>query len=242
MAGRLVSALRGALPFAMVTVAGFAAAYSAMYVLLPAGTAEAAPRVPDVVGLPVDSARKLLEGRGFAIRIGASIAHGSVPEGHVITQSVEAGRESPEGSAIGLVVSAGNRRAAVPPVLGMSQDEAVLAVQGAGLEVGGVEQRASSLARGTVLDARPVPGALVRLPGVVTLIVSGGPSEVSVPDVLGQDLAAARAQLEQLGLVADSVGAEPFAGAAAGSVVAQAPVGGANVPAGTRIRLTVATP
>ncbi|MCU0623390.1 MAG: PASTA domain-containing protein, partial [Gemmatimonadaceae bacterium] len=68
---RLAGALRAALPFAAVTVAGFGLAYAVMFVLLPAGDAAAAPRVPDLVGLSVDSARTLLERAGFAVRLNA---------------------------------------------------------------------------------------------------------------------------------------------------------------------------
>lgn len=239
---RLVAALKAALPFVSVLVAGFALAYAVMFVVLPAGDASATPRVPDLVGLPVDSARRLLERAGYAVRLGAPIAHATTPEGHVLAQAPAAGQEEPTGAAVSLTISAGNRRAVVPPVLGLPQEEAARALERVGLGLDGIEERPSSLARGTVLDARPVPGALVGLPSGVTLILSAGPAEVVVPDVLGQDLAVARAQLTQVGLVADSVGAEVLAGAAAGSVVSQAPVAGAMVPTGTKIRLTVSSP
>jgi serine/threonine-protein kinase len=239
---RLAGALRAALPFAAVTVAGFGLAYAVMFVLLPAGDAAAAPRVPDLVGLSVDSARTLLERAGFAVRLNAPIPHATTPEGHVLAQAPAAGREEPVGAAVSLTVSAGNRRTLVPALLGLPQEEASRALERVGLAVGGVEERPSSLARGTVLDARPVPGAMVGVPGTVTLILSAGPSEVVVPDVLGQELAVARAQLEQVGLVADSAGAEPLAGAAPGSVIAQAPVAGAMVPNGSKVRLTVSAP
>lgn len=239
---RVVSALKGIAPFAAVLVAGFALAYAVMFVVLPTGDAAAAPRVPDLVGLPVDSARTLLERVGYAVRVNAPIPHATAPEGRVLAQVPAAGREEPAGAAVSITVSAGNRRTIVPALLGLPQEEASRALERVGLSVGGLEERPSALARGTVLDARPVPGALVGVPGSVTLIISGGPSEVVVPDVLGQELAVARAQLEQVGLVADSVGAEPLAGTAPGSVISQAPVAGAMVPSGSKIRLTVSSP
>lgn len=239
---RLLAALKGAAPFAAVCAAGFVLAYAVMFVVLPTGDAAAAPRVPDLVGLPVDSARRLLEQSGYAVRLGTPIPHATAPEGSVLAQAPAAGQAEPAGAAVSLTISAGNRRAVVPPVLGMPQEDAARALERVGLTLDGIEERPSSLARGTVLDARPVPGALVGLPGGVTLILSAGPAEVVVPDVLGEDLAVARAQLVQVGLVPDSVGAEPLAGAAVGSVVSQAPVAGAMVPTGTKIRLTVSSP
>lgn len=239
---RVLGALRAAAPFVVTAVAGFVAAYAALFVLLPSGDAAAATRVPDVVGVSLDSARRALEGAGYAVRVNAPVAHATTPEGHVLAQTPAAGAAEAVGAAVSLTVSAGNRRTTVPALLGMPQDDAARALERAGLTVDGVEERPSALARGTVLDARPVPGAMVPVPSGVTLILSGGPAEVVVPDVLGQDLAAARAQLEQLGLAADSAGAEPLAGAAAGSVVSQAPVAGARVPNGSKVRLVVAAP
>jgi serine/threonine-protein kinase len=233
---------RAVAPYVVVTAAGFALAYAVVFVLLPAGDATAAPRVPDLVGLPMDSARRLLERAGFAVKLQSPVPHATMPEGHVLAQAPAAGREEPVGAAVSLTISAGNRRALVPALLGLPEAEASRALERVGLSVGDVEERPSSLARGTVLDARPVPGAMVGVPGTVTLILSAGPSEVVVPDVLGQDLAAARAQLEQVGLVADSAGAEPLAGSVPGSVIAQAPVAGAMVPNGSKVRLTVSTP
>lgn len=234
--------LAGLAPFAAALAAGFVLAYAAMYVLLPGGDATRVPRVPDLVGLPVDSARRLLERAGFAVQAPPPVPHPTVREGVVVTQVPAAGREADPGSAVSLVVSAGNRRAMVPALLGLPTEAAVAALARVGLEPGGVEQRPSALARGIVLDTRPVPGTTVAMPGPVTLIVSGGATEVEVPDVLGLDLDAARAQLEVAGLVADSAGSQALAGAAPGSVISQAPEAGAAVPGGSRVRLVIARP
>lgn len=239
---RIGLALKAAVPYVATIAAGFVLAYAALFVWLPSGDASAAVRVPDVVGTPLDSARKALERAGYAVRVGVPVAHATVPEGDVMAQVPAAGAAEPVGAAVSLTVSAGNRRTTVPALIGLPQDDASRALEKAGLQVAGLEERASALARGTVLDARPVPGAMVAVPSGVTLILSGGPAEVVVPDVLGQDLSAARVQLEQLGLLADSAGAEALAGAAAGSVISQAPVAGARIPSGSKVRLTVATP
>lgn len=234
--------LRALVPYLAVTASGFALAYALMYALLPGRDAGRVPRVPDLVGLPIDSARTLLERAGFAVQAQPPVPHPSAREGTVIAQAPAAGGEAAAGSAVSLTTSAGDRRATVPALLGLTREAAVAALARVGLEAGGVEQRPSALARGTVLDTRPVPGTMVAMPGQVTLIVSGGPVEVEVPDVLGLDLEAARAQLEVAGLVADSAGSQALAGAAPGSVISQAPEAGAAVPGGSRVRLVIARP
>lgn len=234
--------IRGFAPYAGALAAGFVLAYGAMFVLLPGGDASRVPRVPDLVGLPLDSARRLLERAGFAVQAQPPVPHPTVREGVVLTQAPAAGRSAEPGSAVSLGVSAGNRRAVVPALLGLAREAAAAALTRSGLEAGSVEERPSALARGTVLDTRPAPGTTVAMPGPVTLIVSGGAMEVTVPDVLGLDLEAARAQLEVAGLVADSAGSQALAGAAPGSVISQAPEAGAAVPGGSRVRLVIARP
>jgi serine/threonine-protein kinase len=239
---RLLAGLRALAPYALVTIAGFGLAYSVLYVLLPSGAAAASPRVPDLVGLSLDSARTRLEQLGYAVRANPPIPHPTIAEGVVIAQSPSPGTEDPSGSAVTLTISAGNRRTTVPGLIGLPREDAESLLTQAGLAAGEIEERPSALARGTILDTRPVPGAVIGVPGSVTLIVSGGPAEVIVPDVLGQDFAAARTQLEQLGLTADSAGAEPSSSVPPGSVISQAPDAGTKIPSGAKVRLIVATP
>jgi serine/threonine-protein kinase len=231
-----------ALPYALAMGIGFVTSYAAMYAWLAPQAADAAPSVPDLVGRPADAARAEAATLGYTVTIGTPVPHPTIPEGVVIEQRPAAGAREASGTSITLVVSAGNRRTAVPAILGLSKDEAVASLEAVGLSVGSVVGRASALGRGTVLDARPVPGTMIGLPGSVTLIVSEGPLEVVVPDVLGDDFALAKALLAQVGLEADSAGVEILADVPPRSVTEQRPGPGVRVPSGTRVRLTLAVP
>ena len=55
-------------------------------------------------------------------------------------------------------------------------------------------------ARGTVLSSQPEGGQQVPQGTPVELVVSAGPSELRMPDVVGRELFEVRATLEQLGL------------------------------------------
>jgi serine/threonine-protein kinase len=241
---RFTAAVRSFVPYLLVSLAGFVVAYSAVFVWLQPSAAAAAAqtRVPDVVGMSADDAAKALEKAGYAVRPGTPVPHPTIGEGKVIAQTPAPGSEEPQGAAVSLTVSAGNRRAVVPALIGLTRDSAERELVKVGLTLGEISERPSALARGTVLDSRPVPGALVGVPSAVGIVLSAGAAEVLVPDVLGQDISAARAMLEQLGLVADSAGVDRVKDAPAHSVVAQAPDAGAKVPNGTKVRLTLAAP
>ena len=102
-----------------------------------------------------------------------------------------------------LDVSAGQRRAATPNVVGMDRQDAQLALEKVGLEVGAVQERESPVTRGQVLSISPAAGTQLILPSAISLVVSTGPATIEVPYLVGRPFGEARAQLEQLGLDGD---------------------------------------
>ncbi len=93
----------------------------------------------------------------------------------------------------------------VPNVVGLTQAAASTAITNAGLSVGAVTQASSNtVAAGSVISQNPAAGASV-VPGTaVALVVSTGPANVSVPNVVGLTQAAASTAITNAGL---SVGA-----------------------------------
>jgi beta-lactam-binding protein with PASTA domain len=71
----------------------------------------------------------------------------------------------------------------------------------------------------------------------VALVLSGGPTVVRVPDLVGRSVGEARRLLEQIGLVVGDVISEGSAGSV---VVGQSPEAGTSVAAGSRVDLRVA--
>ncbi|MCI8893073.1 MAG: Stk1 family PASTA domain-containing Ser/Thr kinase [Lachnospiraceae bacterium] len=65
--------------------------------------------VPNVVNFPEEGARERLTNDGFAVGEVTQEYHSSIPEGHVIRQSVEGGAMRPRGTKIDLVISRGNQ-------------------------------------------------------------------------------------------------------------------------------------
>ena len=166
---------RRSLPYAVATIGGFLLAYLIVaFLIFPSGVIPGDAKVPNVAGLMFDDAAKRLAEVGFRAERGETRFHGGAPKGTVLEQNPRAGVRDVEGTAVVLVVSAGQRMAFVPSVVGMSQMDAQTALEEAGFELGQVLERPSGAPRGEVIESKPAPGARAAIPGSVTLVVSVG--------------------------------------------------------------------
>jgi beta-lactam-binding protein with PASTA domain len=149
-------------------------------------------QVPDVTNLPVDDATLRIEGACeprpcFGVST-IDQSNPDVAEGSVIRQSPDAGSEQPKGSTVTLVVSTGPAQQEqpepsepqisieVPDVVGMPAEDAVTALQQAGLQIGDVSEESSdSVPAGAVISTDPDAGTEVGEQEPVALVVSTGP-------------------------------------------------------------------
>ncbi|GAB3617640.1 Stk1 family PASTA domain-containing Ser/Thr kinase [Okibacterium endophyticum] len=151
------------------------------------------------------------------------------------------GGSSLEGSVVDLVVSAGQ----VPEVFGLSPGGAEDALQAVGLSVGDrAEEFNDEVQAGTVIGIAPKTNdageSVAFVPGdIVTLIVSKGPKPIPVPDVVNDNVADAKAELESLGLhVEVTTGLpQPFWGIGGFTVVSTDPVAGTELTPGSTVTI-----
>ena len=237
--------VRGFIPYVVALASGFLLAYLIVaFFVFPAGVIPQDIRVPNVIGLPYADAARQLQQVGFSPQRGEQRFHNAAPRGTVVEQSPPPGATEEGGTLITLVVSAGERTAAVPGVIGMGREQAISALESAGFTVGTVSERPSNEPAGAVIDSRPRPGAQTRVPSPVSLILSTGPTVVIVPDVVGRPLDDAKLLLQQLGLV---VGDVAWAGGgaaitdASAVVIFQSPGAGSQTVARSRVNLTLGT-
>lgn len=229
--------LRRFVPYVIAAVGGFLVAYLAMFLLLSPGELTSDEgKVPNVVGMQVEEAGRQLEAAGYAAARGDARFHATAPEGSVLRQTPVGGSREVRGAKVVLEVSAGQRRGAVPDVVGLPRQEAQIALENAGLDVE-VLARESDQPAGRVLSTTPPAGTSVVLPANVQLVVSGGPTKVEVPDVVGLDVPTARSLLERAGL------AVAIGDAAGGALVTtQEPAAGTVVSLRTTVRISVTPP
>lgn len=233
-------ATRRFLPYFIAAVGGFLAAYLVVFFFVfPSELLPSDGKVPNVVGLSFEDAARRLDAAGFRHKLGETRYHVTAPKRAVLGQTPPPGSVEAHGAEVVLDVSAGQRTAMVPNVVGLTQQQAQVALENAGFEVGDVTSQRGNAPRGQVLSETPGAGQTLATPSAVALVVSGGPATVTVPDLLGLALPEARSTLEQLGLTlaparVDSAALEP-----ANTVTGQTPNGGNSVPAGSVVRVTV---
>lgn len=128
----------------------------------------------------------------------------------------------------------------IPEVRGMTLTEARLALDEAGLTRVGEETVADlEIAAGLAAGTDPAAGTAAEEGAEVTLLVSGGPANVSVPRVIDMTLDDARAAIGAAGLVVGEIKHEASPTIPADTVIGQLPAAGDLVLSGATVDLTV---
>ncbi|MFD9339018.1 Stk1 family PASTA domain-containing Ser/Thr kinase [Streptomyces sp. NPDC060028] len=128
----------------------------------------------------------------------------------------------------------------VPNLLGKTEEQAKAQLSASGLGVKRVDRKFSdAFDRGTVMNTDPPGGKRIRGNGAVVLTVSRGPQVISVPDLKGKPLEAARAELTAAGLAPGIVTQAFSQDVAQGSVIGSDPAGGQKRAPDTAVSLVV---
>jgi beta-lactam-binding protein with PASTA domain len=129
----------------------------------------------------------------------------------------------------------------VPALKGMTVAEARSQTSGLGLDLD-VDNRyySGDVATGHILSQSPAPGTVVRREWRVRVAESLGPQKVEVPETVGEDERVAALRLRRVGLEVGVTAQLPYAGAVAGTVLAQDPPAHAQGIAQPSINLLVA--
>ncbi len=198
--------------------------------------------VPNVVGETQAAATSAIIGAGLELGTVTTASSSTVAIGNVISESPNAGTGVNSGSAVNLVVSTGPAQVAVPNVVGDTQGAATTAITGAGLVVGTVATASSStVAYGNVISESPNAGTSVNTGSAVNLVISTGPAQVAVPNVVGDTQAAATTAITGAGLVLGTVTTASSSTVAIGNVISESPSAGTSVNTGSAVNLVVST-
>ena len=192
--------------------------------------------LPDLTGKTLDEAKTALNGAEMALGPITETYDESAPAGTVLAQAPRSGNPVKHGTPVALTVSKGPQPIPVPDVRGQEQEDAVKALEAAGLKaiVSAETVNDRKVPKGSVVAQDPASGNLTR-GGSVTLTISKGPKLVQVPSFIGKQAKEAREALEELGF---EVEVDEILGGFFGTVRAQDPVNTA-VPEGSVVTLTV---
>jgi len=155
--------------------------------------------VPDLVGSTESEAIRLINAADLRPDIQREF-NSDVPDGQVFRQSPEPGEKVPPETVVTIIVSRGTQLVRVPDVVGQTRANATNTLQGAGFRVNVVEEFHDSVAAGNVISQSPEGGVSLDAGATVTIRVSKGRDEVTVPDVIELTEAQARADLRAAGL------------------------------------------
>ncbi len=198
--------------------------------------------VPNVVGQTQAAATTAITAASLVLGTVTTQASSTVASGIVISESPAAGTEVNINSSVNLVVSSGPPQVAVPNVVGQTQAAATTAITSVGLVLGTVTtQSSSAVAAGIVISESPAAGTEVNVNSAVSLVVSSGPAQVAVPNVVGQPQAAATAAITSASLVLGTVTTQSSKTVPQGSVISQSPPAGTHVNVGTAVNLAVSS-
>ncbi|AWK70223.1 MULTISPECIES: Stk1 family PASTA domain-containing Ser/Thr kinase [Rhodococcus] len=194
--------------------------------------------MPDVTNQNADEAETTLQNLGFRVARQQK-PDAVVATGNVITTRPVGGVQVDEGSTITLEVSSGPEQVKVPRLAGLSQQEAQQELNAVGLRLDTAVARAPSSPSeiDTVIDQNPSSGASIALDSVVAITLGSGPEQIRIPDVTGQKVEVAQANIEGAGFTA--VIQQIDSGQPKGEVVSTDPVGGSTAAKGDTITIRV---
>ena len=192
--------------------------------------------VPNVLGKQATDAVAALTEHGLKADIHP--VHSAKDSGTVTGQFPKAGARLLKGERVRINVSQGPKPVGVPPVVGSPFESAAGALQGAGFAVARRDVDSND-PKGIVVQMDPPANSLIAPGSTVTLFVSKGPTESSVPDVTSFSRADAIATLRNSGfkvLVDVSDTDDPTLD---GVVMTQTPGPGETAKPGTTVTITV---
>lgn len=158
--------------------------------------------VPGVVGFTYTAADDSLSKAGFKVEL--KRANNAAPKDQVIDQSPKGGESAPKNSSVTITVSDGPAEKSVPPLAGMTREEATKALKDSGFKVDPVFKDADpktepvTAKANTVISSDPAAGSPVD-PETARVTVTMATGKSIVPNLSGKDPAAAAALAKEAG-------------------------------------------
>ncbi len=207
-------------------------------VVVSLGKAVEKKKVPEVAGQDEAAARNVMTNSGFVVDVEQK-EDDNVPAGKVITTAPAGGVEVVEGTKIILYVSKGSNKVTVPPLKGLTKEEAANTL--AGMELSGSvsgEEFSDDVEEGKIISQSPAAGEKVPKNTAVTYVVSKGKedkdddkdpdrpsspggSSGDMPNVKGMEAGYAMSILDSYGYPASIVGYDSSTTMISGYVISQ---------------------
>lgn len=200
--------------------------------------------VPNVIGMQVPEAVKLLENGGFEPVVKDTSYGLQVPVGAVFLQKPDAGSVVKEGRSVYLFVSGGDKIISVPQLKGKSILDAKFALERLGLKLGRVERIPSGQPEDMIFDQQYAEGTKLKQGDFVGVTVSAGRGggNIIVPDLIGKSLTEARKILADSSLIIGKINYQPSSTLLPNTILDQYPSSGNTLNPGNAVDLFVTKP
>ena len=196
-------------------------------------------KVPPVLAKTQTQATQQLQKAGLDLGAVRHAYSDTVQRGTVISSDPAPGTRIRDNRSVALTISDGPETVQVPDVSARPLAEARARLKKSGLEPGMITREFSDdVPKGSVISTTPEAGTKRHTGSAITLVVSKG-SPVDVPDVTGEDLADAKADLEDAGLTVKVASARINSEYDKGQVAAQTPAGDSQAADGDMVTLTL---
>ncbi len=202
----------GYIILAVVAVIAIALAVFVFTKLLGGGAGGTSASVPNIVNKTVAQAQSALSANG--LKLGSNTCSGdtansnSVPAGQIMSQNPPSGATATSGAPVNYCLSAGPQQKKLPDAASLnsnSKDTVKTTLTNAGfanLQEAG--QPSSTVPAGNVIDltdgnGKSLAGQVVPITTPITVVVSNGPGNATVPPVIGQSCTQAQQTLQGAG-------------------------------------------
>lgn len=196
--------------------------------------------MPDLRGMTVSQAESRLKSSGISVHQSGIRASSEYDEGQIVEQDVDPKTRVESGTTVNVVVSSGasNQEKRVTSVIGLSEQEAVSALESQGFVVDREYEYSDSVGEGEVSRQSPQSGETANEGDTVTIYVSRGSEQVRVPSVTGEDSETAQKTLTDAGFKVETK-QEYSSDVEKGNVISQSVNGGEYADKDSTITLTI---
>lgn len=204
-------------------------------------------KVPKLVGLPEDDAKKAISDANLGYRVSRKPSN-DVEEGDVIAISLPSGEDVNEGdviaknSTIVLIISEGAEEIEMEDLTGKTKTEAIKILDEKGLKVKSEYVDDEETELDVVVKTDPEAGSKIKVGETVTIYVSRGKEEVQdalVPDLYKKTKTQAKRELEEVGLELGDVETAYNEKVPEGKVISQEYKAKEKLPIGTSVSIVI---
>ena len=192
--------------------------------------------MPDLTNKSASEAEKIIKDLGLIPAAGDAVYDQRIEPGKVAAQKPVAGTKVVEGDTVTYSLSLGEETLSVPKVVGQSRETAEKTLKDAGFTVEVSTQNSNDVAQNVVISQNPADGSKQAKGSQVNIVVSAGPNNVRVPNVVGMSASNAEATLSAAGF---KVSITQVKSEGSKKVIKQSVEGGSEAPSGSTITIAV---